>query len=137
MGVLDSIMGQLGGAVPDTGKGGQAGWMDAIAGLIGGGAGGGIQGLVSSFTEKGLGDLVSSWIGTGENKPVSGAQIQSAVGGEQVQAIADKLGVSRTEASNGLANLLPQVIDKLTPDGKLPEGGLLEQGLSLLKGLGG
>lgn len=137
MGLLDSVLGQLGGAVPDTGKGGQAGWLDAISGLLGGGAAGGIQGLVSNFTQKGLGDAVSSWISTGDNKPVSGTQIQDAIGGDQVKAIAEKLGISSTEASNGLANLLPQVIDKLTPAGKLPEGGILEKGVSFLKDLGG
>jgi uncharacterized protein YidB (DUF937 family) len=76
---------------------------------------------------------VSSWISTGENQPVSNDQITSALGSNTIQEISQKLGISGTDASNGLAALLPQIIDKLTPDGSIPEGDLLEQGLSILK----
>ena len=68
--------------------------------------------------------------------PISAEQIQAALDSEQVQSIAEKLGLSSADASSGLANLLPQVIDNLTPDGQLPEGGLLAQGLERLEGLG-
>lgn len=134
MGLLDSIIGQVSGASSGAG-GGQGGLMEAVANLISNPETGGIQGLVDSFKEKGLGESIASWIGTGQNLPISGEQIQEALGSEQVQVIAQKLGLSSTEASSGLASLLPQVIDKLTPDGRLPEGGILEQGLALLKGL--
>ena len=80
-----------------------------------------------------MGGLVSSWIGTGENQPVSGEQIEQTFGSDKIQEIAQKLGISGAEASGGLAALLPQIIDKLTPEGKLPEGGMLDQGLAFLK----
>ena len=80
-----------------------------------------------------MGGLVSSWIGTGENQPVSGEQIEQAFGNDKIQEIAQKLGISGADASGGLAALLPQIIDKLTPDGKLPKSEMVDQGLDFLK----
>ena len=135
MGLFDAIAGQVSNALGNTGAGGgQGGLMDIVSGLINNPQTGGIQGLIKSFQEKGLGDAVSSWIGTGANQAISGDQIQHVLGSEQVQALAQKFGLSSADISGGLANLLPQVIDKLTPTGQVPEGGLLEQGLSMLKG---
>jgi uncharacterized protein YidB (DUF937 family) len=107
--------------------------MEHVLGLINNSETGGLAGLVEIFKSKGLGDAVSSWISSGENQSVSGEAIANTLGSDKIREIADKLGISGPEASNGLATLLPQLIDKLTPDGKLPEGGLLEQGLSILK----
>jgi len=135
MGLLDSIVGQVSGSLSNAG-GGQGGLMEVVMGLINNPDTGGIQGLINAFKEKGLGNLVGSWIGSGQNLPISAEQIQAVLGSEQVQAIAQKLGLSTAEISSGLATLLPQVIDKLTPDGQVPEGGMLEQGLALLSGLG-
>ena len=111
----------------------QGGLMEQVLGLINNPQTGGLGGLIEMFKSKGLGDAVSSWISTGENQPVSGDQITSALGSDTIQEIAQKLGISGTDASSGLAALLPQIIDKLTPDGTVPEGDLLEQGLSILK----
>ncbi len=108
--------------------------MDIVFGLISNPQAGGLQGLIQTFKEKGLGDAVSSWISTGENQPVSGEQLQHALGGNFIQQIAEKLGSSKSEVSGGLANLLPEIIDKLTPNGSLPEGNQLQQSLELLKG---
>jgi len=94
---------------------------------------GGLEGLVKSFKEKGLENVISSWIGTGDNKAISGEQLQKVISGDSIKKIADKIGSTKEEASNLLAGMLPQLIDKLTPDGKLPEGNLLEKGMSLLK----
>ena len=135
MGLLDSIVGQVSGSLSNAGDG-QGGLMEVVMGLINNPDTGGIQGLINAFKEKGLGNLVGSWIGSGQNLPISAEQIQAVLGSEQVQAIAQKLGLSTAEISSGLATLLPQVIDKLTPDGQVPEGGMLEQGLALLSGLG-
>ncbi len=107
--------------------------MDIVFGLISNPQSGGLQGLIQTFKEKGLGDAMSSWISTGENQPVSGGQIQHALGGNFIQQIAEKLGSSGSEVSGGLANLLPQIIDKLTPNGSLPESDQLNQGLEMLK----
>ena len=127
MGLLDQVTSKLGGE-----SGG--GMMDAVLGLINNPQVGGLNGLVQTLKEKGLGEAVQSWISTGQNLPVSGDQIQSALGSEQVKQIAEKIGISPELASGKLAELLPQVIDKLTPDGALPEGGMLEKGIALLKG---
>lgn len=94
---------------------------------------GGLLGLVNTLRQLGLDDVVSSWISTGENKPISPEQVQNALGEGQINQMAQNMGVSRQEVSTGLAGLLPQLIDKLTPDGKLPEGSVLDQGLELLK----
>ncbi len=97
---------------------------------------GGLQGLVQSFTQKGLGDIVSSWVSTGANLPVSGGQIQSALGSDVISSLAQKAGIAPDMASSILAQVLPVVVDKLTPQGTIPEGGnILEQGLNILKGM--
>lgn len=95
---------------------------------------GGLGGLVQSFQEKGLGDIISSWVGTGSNLPISADQIKEGLGGDAIQNLAAKAGTSPEDISAKLAELLPGVIDRLTPDGTIPEGSLLEKGLGLLKG---
>jgi uncharacterized protein YidB (DUF937 family) len=131
MGILEGILKGLG----DKFLGGaeQGGLMEQVIGLINNPQTGGLSGLVDQFNNKGLGGLVSSWIGPGENQPASGEQIEQMFGSDKIQEIAQKLGISGTEASGGLAALLPQMIDKLTPEGKLPDGGMLDQGLAFLK----
>jgi uncharacterized protein YidB (DUF937 family) len=124
MGLLDDITGAVTGG---GGKSGNEGLMEAIGGMLGGG--GGLQSIVENFTKNGLGETVSSWIGTGSNLPISAEQIQSVLGSEQVKSIAGKVGISTEEVSSGLASLLPGVIDKLTPDGKVPDSGSIEGAL--------
>ena len=129
MGLLDSVVGALAGGQ----SGGSTGLMDAVMQLINSQPGG-LGGLVQSFQQGGLGEIVNSWVSTGQNLPVSAEQLQSVLGGGALQDIAAKLGVSPEQASGSLADLLPQVVDKLTPNGQLPEGGdLLAQGMDLLK----
>ncbi len=131
MGLLDGMAKDLLGKF--LGGGSQNPLMEVVLGLISNSQSGGLQGLIQTFKEKGLGDAASSWISTGENQPVSGDQIQHALGGNFIQQIAEQLGSSKSEVSGGLANLLPNIIDKLTPNGKLPEGDQLSQGLEMLK----
>jgi len=132
MGVLgEMVKGLLGKAL--GGGSSQNPLMDIVMGLITNPQSGGLQGLIQTFKEKGLGDAMSSWISTGKNQSVSGDQIQHALGGNIIQQIAQQLGSSKSEVSGGLANLLPDIIDKLTPTGKLPEGDQLLQGLEMLK----
>jgi uncharacterized protein YidB (DUF937 family) len=104
---------------------------------------GGLSGLVQQFHDKGLGGLVSSWVGTGQNLPISADQLQHVLGSEQVKELAAKAGISPETASAHLSQLLPMLIDKLTPNGQLPEGSaststssMLEAGLEALKGFG-
>ena len=93
---------------------------------------GGLPGLIQTFHEKGLGGVVNSWVRTGQNLPISAEQIKGVLGSEQVQQFATKVGISPDVASSKLAELLPVVVDKLTPDGKVPEGGgLLQKALGL------
>jgi uncharacterized protein YidB (DUF937 family) len=98
---------------------------------------GGLDGLVQSFHSNGLGGLINSWTSTGQNQPVSAEQIQQVLGSEKVQAYAQKLGISPEAASSTLAQLLPAVIDKLTPNGSVPnQSSLLQMGESLLTSFG-
>ena len=129
MGLLDSIAGSLGGQ-------GQNPVLSLVTGLISNQDGGALAGLLQQFQAGGLGHLADSWVGTGQNLPVSGDQIQSVLGSEQVQQMAAKAGIAPEALSGQLAQLLPQLIDKITPDGKIPDQGTLQQGLGgLLQGL--
>jgi len=98
---------------------------------------GGLSGLIQQFHDKGMGGLVSSWVGTGQNLPISPDQIQHVLGSEQVKELAAKAGISPDVVSSHLSELLPMLVDKLTPNGQVPQasGSLLESGLSMLKGL--
>jgi uncharacterized protein YidB (DUF937 family) len=94
---------------------------------------GGLSGMLQSFHDKGLGGLVSSWVGTGQNLPISADQIQNVLGSDQVKELAAKAGISPDIASNALTQLLPTLVDKLTPNGEMPQhSSLLEMGMSIL-----
>jgi uncharacterized protein YidB (DUF937 family) len=95
---------------------------------------GGITGLVESFHQNGLGGIISSWIGTGQNQPISGEQLQSVLGSSQVANLAAKLGMSPDQATSALSQILPEVVDKLSPQGQLPHGGMLDAAMGILKG---
>ena len=95
---------------------------------------GGLEGLIQSFQRNGLQDVVNSWVGTGQNLPISADQVKQGLGSDFVGQLASKAGLSPETAGNQLADLLPGLIDQLTPDGKVSDSGLLAQGLNLLKG---
>lgn len=98
---------------------------------------GGLGGLIGAFQRKGLGDAIASWISTGPNPPISATQAADVLGPEALGRFALKAGVPPAEAGTLLAGLLPTVIDKLTPDGKVPEAEALESTLGrLFPGLG-
>jgi uncharacterized protein YidB (DUF937 family) len=92
--------------------------------------------LLQTFHEKGLGGIASSWVGTGENQSISAEQIQNVVGEERIQQFAAKVGIPPEQASSKLAEYLPQIIDRLTPNGQVPSGNIMELGRSLLKSFG-
>lgn len=98
---------------------------------------GGIEGLTEKFQQAGLGDKISAWVTTGPNPPTDAAEVK-AVLGTHLDEIAQQTGQDPDTAASGLSALLPNLIDKLTPDGQAPSGDGLQQGLdSLLKsGLG-
>jgi uncharacterized protein YidB (DUF937 family) len=114
---------------------GQGGAAGAILQMLGGQAGG-IGGLAQLFQSKGLGDVVSSWIGTGANLPVSPDQLQNVLGSDRIGQIASMLGVSHEQAGSQLAGLLPGIVDGLTPNGQVPDSGtdLMSMGQNMLKG---
>ena len=135
MGLLDGVLGSVLGKVMGGGQQGNA-LMDMAMGLLNNPQSGGLSGLLEKFKASGLGDQAASWVGTGENAPVSGDQIHNALGGDFINQIASKLGVDASQASGGLAQLLPTLIDKLTPNGAVPaDGNQLAQGLAGLRKL--
>lgn len=122
MGLLDSILGAAGGG------GGAAG---AIGDLLGAQEGG-LGGLIGAFEKSGLGGVAGSWVGKGENLPISAEQIETVLSSGMIADFANKMGIDPKMAAGTLAQVLPQVIDQLTPDGQVPQGGL-----GGLGGLGG
>lgn len=132
MGLLDQVLGAAGamGSQSSDGANPLAGILSALNGQQGG-----LSGLVQAFEGGGLGDVVKSWISTGQNLPVSAEQIQSVLGSDQVRQFASSMGIDPEQASSQLAQYLPQVVDQLSPNGSLPEGNdLMAQGMDMLKG---
>ena len=94
---------------------------------------GGLKGLLDQFHGQGLGDLASSWISSGGNLPVSAQQITQALSPKIMEAISQKTGLSPDKVAAGLAFVLPLVVDKLTPQGGLPDDSGLKKGLDALR----
>lgn len=132
MGLLDELAGKAQGMFGGA-EGQSPDLLSGVMDMLSNSQSGGLSGLVQTFKDKGLGDVVSSWVGTGENLPLNADQVSTALGSETIQNLAAKTGVSTTEVSSLLAQQLPGLIDKLTPDGVIPEGGLLEKGLQFFK----
>jgi uncharacterized protein YidB (DUF937 family) len=97
---------------------------------------GGLSGLVQSFHDKGLGGLMSSWVSTGPNPPMSTDQVHQTLGSDKVKELATAAGISPEIASSVIAQMLPGIIDKLTPNGQVPEhSSVVEMASGLLKSL--
>ncbi len=82
---------------------------------------GGLQGVVNEFERNGLGPTVRSWVSTGPNQPISPEEVQRALGPDLLQQLSQKSGVSVQDLSRKLADVLPQAVDKMTPDGAIPK----------------
>ena len=128
MGLLDSILGAVSGKSDASGE--AAPLIGVLSGLLA--QSGGLQGLANKFSQSGQGDTFSSWVGVGENQSISANQIQNVLGSEQVNALAAKMGVDPAQASNFLAEYLPNIVDKLTPTGKVDPNADHQQGLAAL-----
>ncbi|WP_448029147.1 YidB family protein [Bradyrhizobium liaoningense] len=107
-----------GGSLSDVLKGG-------LGGLLAGGAAGtvlsgGLGDLLNQLQQSGHGDTANSWVGKGENKPIAPGDLASALGADQIDSLSAQSGLSREELLFGLSQYLPQVVDHLTPDGRLP-----------------
>ena len=140
MGLLDSVMGAA-GAMLGGQQGGQPGGLGALIPVItqmlgNDGQAGGLGGLLEKFNQAGLGDVAKSWVGTGENMPISAEQLSQVLGSGAIGDIASKLGVEPGAAAGQLSEMLPGLIDKLTPNGEAPAGGLGNAG-DLMGMLGG
>lgn len=94
-----------------------------------------LDGIISTLREKGLKDTVSSWVGTGENHPINPDKIRDALGVQRLEELAEQAKMKVSEVPQALSSLLPQIIDKLTPDGKEPENGIAAAAVKLLKGI--
>ena len=150
MGLLDSVLGavmggqQQAGAAAGGGLGGLISMvtsnpqmLQVVTGMLSNdGAHGGLGGLMEKFQQAGLGDAAKSWVGSGENHAVTGDQVTSALGSDTIADLASKMGMSHGDAAGSLATMLPGLIDKLTPHGAAPAGGLGNAG-DLMGMLGG
>jgi len=130
MGILDNLAGGQSfgsGRSPDV--------LGAVMGLLSNSGSGGLPGLLQQFAGNGLGDIVNSWVGTGQNMPISPQQIAHGLGSGTLQSLAAKAGLSTDQMSFHLSELLPGIVDKLTPNGHVEQGDIMSQGMDLLKGL--
>jgi uncharacterized protein YidB (DUF937 family) len=131
MGLFDNVLKSVTGNAPAS-EGSHSAIAIAALSMLANHSGG-LSGLAQQFSANGLGGLISSWIGTGQNAPVSGEQLQNVLGSEQIQRVAAQAGVSPETAKSGLAQILPLLIDRLTPNGEVPQGDLMAKGMELLK----
>ena len=123
MGLLDSVVGAMGG----NGAGGAstAALVQQITQMLANNAqGGGLGGLIQSFERMGLGNVISSWISTGQNLPISPDQLQQVLGQGRIGQIAQSLGLQPDQVAAQLSQLLPLAVDQVTPSGQVPAQGV-------------
>lgn len=161
MGLLDSVLGAVinnasqgaGAGSPAAGQGGGGG-LGGLGGLLNlaaqnpqlvqvvmslvsnDGPVGGLPGLMAKFQQAGLGHVLASWLGSGPNQAISGEQLSQVLGSGPLSEIAAQLGVGQGAAAGQLAQVLPGLVDHLSPQGQAPEGGFGNAG-DLLGMLGG
>lgn len=145
MGLLDSVLSAV-GAQAQSGEGlqgllgmlgNQPALMQAASSLLGNdGEHGGLTGLMDKFQQAGLGDVLASWVGSGANQPISGAQLSSVLGSDALTGLASKFGINPNDLAGQLSGVLPGLVDQLTPNGQAPAGGL-GNGADLMGMLGG
>ena len=155
MGLLDGILGDVVGSALDSGatSGGQNP-LGSLLGSLGGGQAqganllsaamsllqqnGGLAGVLDSFRQNGMAQHADSWVSTGQNMGISADQLQQVLGSSSIGNIASQLGMSHGQAGSAMAQILPELINQLTPQGQLPSdhGDLISKGLSMLSGRG-
>jgi uncharacterized protein YidB (DUF937 family) len=129
-GLGDILKNVLGGSAPtQAGSPGAGGLNDILKGglgglLAGGAAGtvlsGGLNDVLKQLQQAGQGDIAKSWVGTGPNKAISPDDLASALGADQVNALSAHSGLSQNDLLESLSQYLPQVVDHLTPNGRMP-----------------
>jgi uncharacterized protein YidB (DUF937 family) len=130
MGLLDEVLAMAGGTGAQQSQ--HASALSAILSLINSPQVGGLAGLQSMFQQGGLGHIMSSWIGSGPNLPVSANQLQNVLHGGALQQAAQQAGMDSSQFTNTMSTLLPHLVDKVSPNGQLPDASALQQ---MLKGL--
>jgi len=132
MGLMDQLGLAVGGMM--GGQTAQNPLMHAVISLLGQNSSvGGLAGLVQVFQKNGLGDVANSWVSTGKNMPITPDQLKQGLGSDFLSQLANKAGVSPDAMSSQLSALLPDLIDKLTPNGKIEAGGI-DQLLKMFQG---
>lgn len=136
MGLLDDVLSMASGSLSSGGvpPAQHATGLAAILEYVNSPQVGGVAGLQKMFQEGGLGNVISSWIGTGQNQSVSADQLQNVLHSGALQQVAQKAGIDPTQLTGMMASLLPHLVDKMTPNGEVPNASALQQ---MLKGLGG
>ena len=109
MGMFDGLLGGIVGA----------GMVSVVSDILD--KHGGLQGVVNEFEKNGLGATVQSWVGTGPNQPISSAEVHKTLGPELLQQLSEKSGLSVEDLAQRLSQILPQAVDKLTPNGAIPK----------------
>jgi uncharacterized protein YidB (DUF937 family) len=132
MGLMDQLGQAAGGMM--GGQAAQNSLLQAVTSLLGQNSSvGGLAGIVQAFQKNGLGDIVNSWVSTGKNLPITPDQIKQGLGGDFLSQLASKAGIPPDAASAQLSSLLPDMIDKVTPNGKIESGGI-DQLLKMFQG---
>ena len=127
LGDLAAMLGQGGGQ--GGAPGGQAALLQMVLSLLANnGQGGGLAGLMEKFQAAGLGEQMNSWVGAGQNLPVSAEQLGGVFGQDQLSQMAEKMGLSTGDLGAQLSQMLPQAVDQFTPGGQAPQGGLGDLG---------
>jgi len=116
-GLLGSVLGGMAGPQNQAQGGGQL--LQMVLTMLQ--QNGGIEGLLAKMQQAGYGGQAQSWIGTGQNQPVPPDALSQIFGQGQLADIARQLGMSREDAAGGLARALPDVVDRMTPEGRIPE----------------
>lgn len=126
MGLFDSLVGSV---LSNLGNQADNPMLRSVASMLANHEGG-IDGLIQQFKDKGMGDVIGSWIGTGQNAPISADQLKDVLGEGKIAEIANSLGISHGDAAGQLSTALPQLIDKLTPNGQI-DGSMIEQAIAM------
>jgi uncharacterized protein YidB (DUF937 family) len=125
MGLLDSLLSGLAGPAAGSGQAGANPLLQmALQLLASQGQAGGLASLINQFQQAGYGQQMDSWISTGQNLPISPDQLMQVFGQGRMQQLAESSGMDVGQLSGGLADMLPQLIDQLTPGGQVPAGGI-------------
>ncbi len=140
MGLLDTVLGALNNNQTGAGATGssdpKAILIQTVVTMIASNQSGGLSGLLNNLQNAGLGHLVDSWVGNGQNHPISNEQVEQTLGSDQLNQMAQTAGVSKDDAATHLASILPEIINHLTPNGQVPSSGEVSA-IDLLQKVGG